>query len=338
MFLAAAPFDAIDGSGMIKTTTHTLCLIGADDSLHARIATLLGEQAQRLRSRWRTTERAAADLLLVDAESVYGHMDWLREKANGRLVAACAEQVEAYQGELCLPKPVLAADLVALLNRAGAQLAAAGVAPAEHVAAETIAAPAPPAPIPPPAAISLLDLLDGPAAVHQRTRLAADGRPTVLLDPAARSWYAEGGLKSLGAWCSPALAPDDIRTLSASEFTAASAELSAQPYARLIWLGHLLRSGGRLDARLDPTARYKLAAWPQSEREFPKHFRIATAMLREAATLEEIAGHSSATPADVADFVNAYHAVGYVEVVAAAPAAEATQRGLFARMRKSSVN
>lgn len=319
---------------MIKTRTHTFCLVGADEPLRARIAGLLDEQSQRLQGRWRTAERAVADLLLVDTESVHGHMDWLRERSSGRLVAACASQPEAYGGELCLPKPVLAADLVALLDRAGALLSAGP--PQAEAPSPDEAAPVPivQAPAPPPA--SLLDLLEGPAAVGSRTRLTAEGRPALLLDPAARRWYADGNLKSLAGWCSPPVAADAVRPVSDDDFDAAVANLAAQPYSRLIWLAHLLRGGGRLDSRLDPAARYKLAAWPPSEREFPKHFRIATAMLREAATLEEIAGHSSATPADVADFVNAYHAIGYVEV-SAPPAAEASQRGLFARMRKSSV-
>jgi hypothetical protein len=320
---------------MIKTRTHTFCIVGADEPLRARITVLLEEQPQRFQGRWRVAERAVADLLLVDTESVYGHMDWLRERSSGRLVAACASQPEGYRGELCLPKPVLAADLAALLNRAGAQLSA--IAPAvEPESAEEAAVP-PVAAQPAPSPTSLLDLLEGPAAATGRVRLSVEGRPVLLLDPAARSWYAEGSLKSLAAWCTQPVAAEAVRAVAADEFDAATANLAAQPYSRLVWLAHLLRGGGQLDARLDPAARYKLSAWPPSEREFPKHFRIATAMLREAATLEEIAGHSSATAADVADFVNAYHAIGYVEV-SPAPAAEASQRGLFARMRKSSVS
>lgn len=320
---------------MIKTTTHTFCIVGADEPLRAHIAALLDELPQRLQGRWHVAERAAADLLLVDTESVYGHMDWLRERSSGRLVAACAAQPDAYRGELCLPKPVLAADLATLLNRAGALLSSAAPAAAPDPAEE--AAPAPAAVPSAPAPAGLLDLLEGAAAAEGRIRLAAEGRPTLLLDPAARCWYAEGGLKSLAGWCSQPIGAEAIHAVSADAFDAAVSGLTAQPYPRLVWLAHLLRGGGRLDAALDPAARYKLSAWPPSEREFPKHFRIATAMLREAATVEEIAGHSSATAADVADFVNAYHAIGFVEV-SPAPAAEPAQRGLFSRMRKSSVS
>lgn len=319
---------------MVITGTRTICIVGANEQVHARLAALLDEHRTELTARWRMAERAGADLLLVDAESVHGHMDWLREKANGRLVAACTSQPEAYKDELWLSKPIVAAELVELLNRVGAR--AAATAPADDVDPYAITQPAPPPRPTPPA--SLLALLEGADAAGQRLCLAADGLPTLLLDPAARSWRAEGNLKSLAAWCSRVLADGDVRHPTPDEFDAATANLPAQPYARLIWLAHLTRGGGRLDARFDPESRFKLASWPQSEREFPKHFRIATAMLKEAGTLEDIAGRSGAPVGDVADFVNAYHAIGHVDVSAPAAAVEASQRGLFGRMRKSSTN
>lgn len=318
---------------MVITGTRTICIVGASEQVHARLAALLDEHRAQLVARWRMAERAGADLLLVDAESVHGHMDWLREKANGRLVAACTSQPEAYKDELWLSKPIVAAELVELLNRVGARAAAS--APSDEVDPYAITQPVPqPKPTAP---ASLLALLEGTDA-GQRLCLAADGLPTLLLDPASRRWRAEGNLKSLAAWCSRTLGDGDVRHPTPDEFDAAAANLPAQPYTRLIWLAHLTRGGGRLDARFDPESCFKLASWPQSEREFPKHFRIATAMLKQAGTLEDIAARSSASVGDVADFVNAYHAIGHVEVSAPAMAVETSQRGLFGRMRKSSTN
>lgn len=316
---------------MVITGTRSICIVGANEQVHARIAVLLDEQRAQLTARWRLAERAGADLLLVDAESVHGHMDWLREKANGRLVAACTAQPEAYPGELWLSKPIVAADLVGLLNRVDAQTAASAsrieaVDPYEITQQSSRPKPT--------ASTSLLDLLEGPNAASERTCLVAEGLPTLLLDPATRSWHAEGNLKSLASWCSRTIEDTDVRHPGRTEFEAAAANVSAQPYARLIWLAHLIRGDGRLDTRHDPEARYKLASWPQSEREFPKHFRIATAMLKQAVAIEDIAASSGAPIGDVADFINAYYAIGYVDVVAATPAADATQRGLFGRMRK----
>ncbi|WP_300615334.1 hypothetical protein [Dokdonella sp.] len=325
---------------MIKSQ-HSLCLVGADEPLQAQIAALLEEQSHRLLGRWRLAERASADLLLIDTDSVYGHMDWLREKANGRLLAACTTQADAHRDELCLTKPVHAETLAAMLNRAGARLASNAAVTTE--AGAPPAAVHPVAPAEPPARVSrhpttLLDLLeDDVATANGLVKLAAEGLPTLWLDPAARTWHAEGGLKALSGWASRTLSEDDVehRVETGPE---ASQSSSAQPYARLIWLTHLVRGGGQLEAPLDAGARYKLARWPQSEREFPKHFRIATIMLKQAGTPEEIAAQSGAAIGDVADFINAYHAVGFVEVEAAAASADASTRGLFGRIKKSSTN
>ena len=66
--------------------------------------------------------------------------------------------------------------------------------------------------------------------------------------------------------------------------------------------------------------QYRLTRWARTEREFPKHFRIATAMMRGPATIAEIAEAAQVPHADVADFINANLAVGYAELVPAGPA------------------
>ena len=76
--------------------------------------------------------------------------------------------------------------------------------------------------------------------------------------------------------------------------------------------------------------------WPQVEREFPKHFRIATTMMRGSGTLAEIAAQSTAGVADVVDFINAYNALGYIECEATLPVTSPGDRsGLLQRVRNS---
>lgn len=325
---------------MQTTTTRTVCIVGANAQVSSRIAQLLDGQRGRFGARWKIGEHADADLLLVDAESVHGHMDWLRARASGRLVAACSAQPEAYENDLCLRKPILAGNLVSLLNRVGAELdkapkAKAKVtipsAPAEITTSEpvrTVAAQA---------QATLLDLLGAPATAGG-LRLAAEGLPTLLLDPASRTWSADAGLKVLAAWSTRQLKAGDLSRPTAAEFEAERAALpAAEPFQRLQWLAHLMRGNGRL-VDVDESARFKLARWPKSEREFPKHFRIATVMLKQSATLEEIAAQSNATSADVADFINAYHAIGYVEVEGPAASQEPARAGRFARALRANAN
>jgi hypothetical protein len=135
------------------------------------------------------------------------------------------------------------------------------------------------------------------------------------------------------------LTADDVHHADAKEFITDIATMQGHPYARLQWLAHLVRDEGELNASLDANARYKLSRWPQSEREFPRHFRIATVMLKQSATLTEIAELGGATAADVANFINAYHALGYIDQENAERVPESASRGgLFGRMRKASAN
>ena len=358
--------------------THTLCVVGASE-VAARIATLLDEHRTRLESRWRPAPQGVADLLFIDAESVYGHMDWLKAQASGRRVIALASTPESGFSDDWLRVPVNANDLVALLNRIDAQLGgkpAASVTPiratperpaateartgttapetappAARKAPAPVASPAP-APVTPPAAApapvapvvvpepvkkaQLLDLLKPDATQAPRLHLHAEGLPDVWLDTAAQVWHSSASLKGLSGWCTRAIAASEATVTSEAQFTAATAALAAQPHARLQWLVHLTRGNGSL-VDLAPDGRYKLSRWPQSEREFPKHFRIATMMLKSAATIEDIAELSGASTADVANFINAYHSLGFIEQEPVERAQDDARRGgLFGRAKKTS--
>ncbi|HIY71561.1 MAG TPA: hypothetical protein H9827_08840, partial [Candidatus Luteimonas excrementigallinarum] len=75
---------------------------------------------------------------------------------------------------------------------------------------------------------------------------------------------------------------------------------------------------------------------PQTEREFARHFRIATAMMKGPATLAEIVEASGAEPGEAADFINANLATGFAEFVPEPePEPEAPPRptGFFKRLR-----
>jgi len=347
MFLALnTPLDN-RGTSLNLPKLLTLCVVGADAAVTAQIHALLDEVRSQLDARWKSAEQADADLLLIDAESVYGHMDWLRARSTGRLAAALTKSPEAHDNELHLRMPLASGELVALCNRVGAALPGKPQpAPAptpirrmpEHsAAAKPVASPPVVAPAPAPQALRIDDLLETEPPLAGCLRLSAEGLPTLLLDPRERVWRAASTLKAMSGWSTRTLLPADVHALDEREFAAAAEGLPSHPYARLRWLAHLVRGAGQLEGGLDAGARYKLSRWPQSEREFPKHFRIATVMLKQAATIDEIAGQSGATAADVADFINAYHAIGFVEHDAPEkPAEEAKRAGLFGRAKKTS--
>jgi len=353
------------------STTRTIAVTGASEQDAARISSLLEKHRSKLSTPWENGEAAHADLLVVDIESMYGQMDWLRARSRGRLVVAYTSATEPLEPEFSLRKPVVSADLVTLLNRIAENMGngKAEATPMRPANAESYEAPPAPkaevvriaerkpaaaaspieskpiaAVVEAPAEITMspvqthrvdeliavLDAADGPV------RLVHEGLPSIIIDPVRQRWYAGVALKALWDWAKLPLRRSELIHLNAAEFAAATEILSAQPFARLVWFAHLARSEGQLDAGLPADGRYRLTRWPQVEREFPKHFRIATAMMSGSGTVEDIAAQSKAGAGDVVEFINAYNALGSVECEALLPVTSPGDRtGLLDRVRKS---
>jgi len=338
----------------LSRNSHTLCLVGGSAEETAQLGRLLGARAD---AAWELGDAASADVLCVDVDSVYGHMDWLKAQSSGRPVVALSS-TDAHGAEYRLRKPLGSTALFGLLDRIAMHLPPAKVPSAPGPAARQ--APEPPAPraepaaaapvpvpepapsaiaepvAPEPAPRTLLDLLDTP--VPNRVRLRASGLQTIVLDGEERVVHAQDvALKTLSNWCTKALADVSIEPLDTAAFAAETRGLASLPYARLSWLAHLVGSDGQLEADLDPAGRYKLARWPQSEREFPRHFRIATAMVKASATVDEIVAASGSSAQDVANFINAYRSSGHIEVEPSAKSTvvEPRRSGLFGRNKKN---
>jgi hypothetical protein len=215
-----------------------------------------------------------------------------------------------------------------------------------HVPAAAQAAPTPsPSPVPAPVPASVPTRSAEPATLAEwlasgrlrgRTRFERSGT-SVLVDADQRVYFGPAALKPLAAlFEADGVAQSDFEAVGADVWAAQSAALGAsQPLARLVWYGALLAGGGAIAPGYDPASRFKLTKWPQTEREFPKHFRIATAMMKGPATVAEIAQAANVPEGDVADFVNASLATGFAEPYREPePEPEAPKSGgLFGRLR-----
>ena len=151
-------------------------------------------------------------------------------------------------------------------------------------------------------------------------------RPITPKAPRARSRRTSSASITLDEW----------QPLEYADLAALQTSGKGQTYSRLLWLFHALGSNGRLTHDLDIDAKYKLSRWPQIEREFPKHFRIATVMMKQPATLTEISDQSGATLADVIDFTNAYNATGHIEmepIIAAPVTRDSGRHAILSRLR-----
>src|SRR4051812_1908278 len=122
---------------------------GADDA--ARIREMLRQAVGALTTTWTLHDSADVDLLVIDIDSVYGHMDWLRAQTSGRAVAALTQNPRFEDAEFILRKPLDAAGVAEVLN---AIHAVAPLIPHDEPepAPPPVAKSAPPPPAPKPAA------------------------------------------------------------------------------------------------------------------------------------------------------------------------------------------
>ncbi|ALN79920.1 hypothetical protein [Lysobacter antibioticus] len=255
-------------------------------------------------------------------------------------------------------------------NAAAAKAAVQQAAPAP--AAAIVAAPAPVAPVstpapdpapaptsPPVASATTIAAAATPAATVMPTGPAitargdglldwlvpgrlrgllrvVQGNERLLIDADQRKYHGPAALKPLADWFDRGFAASDFEVVPAAQWEAAAAELAASmPLTRLVWFGNLLAGQGRLAPGYDPQRRYRMTKWPQTEREYPKHFRIATVMMKALATVAEIAEASGVTEAEVADFINASLATGFAEPEGDPTPVEPSKSsgGLFGRLR-----
>ena len=175
-----------------------------------------------------------------------------------------------------------------------------------------------------------------PGALSGRWRYRFAGG-SLAFDADAGTYLGPATLKPLAAAFQGTVGKDALEPLDDAAWAEANAGAGeAQPLSRLQWFGALLAGKGALLPGHDPDGQYRLMKWPRTEREYPRHFRIATAMMKGPASVAEVAAASGVGQAEVADFVNANLATGYAEFVPPAPPEpEPPEKpsGLFGRLR-----
>ena len=366
----------------------TLGFTGMDSATEAALTAAFQQANGRLGNAWQLKSEVDADHVVVDMDSMYGPMSWLRLHAAGKQVIGLTTAART-QTDFHLSRPFDADSVTALLQSVQSGVAAptaatakatnstppaatpvpSGMSPSPvpqdqlpeerqqptdeeaaapgpspglpgSVEAGTLApvtiAPAPVAPPPPARERGLADwLAPGMLSGHLRFR-PSSGQP-IFIDASTRQYYASPSLKPLATAIEGVVARDDFEPVDSASWARETAALGAgQPLNRLQWFAGLLAGKGEMLPEFDPAGRYKLGKWPQTEREFPKHFRIATAMMKGPATAEEIAAASGVPLADVNDFINASLVTGYAEVVRDTPAESpepAKPGGLLGRLR-----
>lgn len=327
--------------------------VGAADMVRLRHA--VGQASARLpfAVEWRMDALAeTADVLFVDVDTIYGHVDWLRAQAGGRvLIALTSRPNGAHDNELARdaePSVIesLLMEFASLAHAGGATSAAEDArstelpqqagsvepmrqqAPAsgsrlaetrelpalarEPSAPPAVAAGEPDLDIPPPPPREAMPLHDWLCAADGLTGVAAlqleDGARLVV-DRAQSVYSGPSALKPLLALSQGMIHRSKWHPVEPGSFG------EPMPLARLRLLAGLGAFEGQLGGELDPSLPFRLPRWPQIEREFPRHMRIATALMKGPATVDELVAQLGMPYAEVADFLNGFVAAGFVEQV-----------------------
>lgn len=329
-----------------------LALLGLERDEEASLGSLMGSLSAVDGIAWQVGSEAEADALLIDIDSMYGQMSWLRAQGGPRPIIALTAASRA-DADARLARPVTAAAMTEALAAIAPKLgparavASASPAPAAAPAAPAKSAPAAPAAVapaidPPPAAEpepprprQLLDFLR-PGQLPGAVRLR-DAEPPLVVDTTRRSYLGGSALKPYLPLAAVELDAERWEAITPHEYDRLKSDLGEQPLARLQWLAGLGASRGKLLPELATALRFKLSKYPTTEREFPKHIRIATSMLKQPSTAEEIAASSGQPVEDVIDFINACAAIDLLEAefpAAASEASEAAKGGLLGRLRR----
>ncbi|MDQ2972056.1 MAG: hypothetical protein ABIY40_07890 [Rhodanobacteraceae bacterium] len=351
----------------------------------------LARLVNRLSHHWEWADLARADLVIVDMDSLFGHMAWLKAHGAGKQVITFARSGTVHGSDLVLGKPLDDDAFAAVLEQAAQTIAAgsaddrdedtlqpapsefqASVRPAfnavslqlepQHIQPPPRSRSKPVAvmdlaaagDVPPPPAATQLEpvaaFVPAPAPelepepvnvaeailMHPPTTAMRVEGTELVIDPPRDVYYADATLKSLTEPLQRA--PDALQPLDGAALETAR-QRKPQPLARLRWFAGLTAAPGMLARGLRDDERYKLTRWPQTEREFPRQFRIATAMMKEAATPADLAAACGVPLADVIDYINASRAAGWLAVERDEPPPveeESQQRGaaLLSRFRK----
>ncbi|MCX7042617.1 MAG: hypothetical protein NT117_08045 [Gammaproteobacteria bacterium] len=328
-------------------SSATLCFSGFSRDELAQVQQLFEQANAGLGQGWSLAPEPEAQVLVIDMDSMYGHMTWLKAASGGKTTVGMTAG-DRCETDFLLKRPVNQAslrDMLAQVSKGRGQVhpptptpeplptpkaeavapdampedAPASVRPsADYIAAITTgkmaALPANAQPHQP----AISDLL-AQAKVPARIRVA--GAPDLLVDPASQTYAGSSTLKPLLPYVDAVIEASDAIPAEMAEFDRAKLTSGgAQPFMRLLWLCGLTVGKGQLLPGFSETKKFVLTKWPQIEREFPKHFRLATVMMKGPAFARDIAEASGVSAAEVIDFINAGLVTGAVVAEGAEPA------------------
>jgi len=283
------------------------------------------EQANReLEAAWTLAAETDAQVLVIDMDSMYGHMSWLKAAGGGKTTVGLTAN-DRSETDYLLRRPVSVEGLKTVLEQIASKPMAAASVPAPELTTDTAG----------PAAEYMVAVTTGkitamPTGLAHEPRISdylssralggpakvqLPGAPALAFDPATQTYAGSAALKPLLPYVQAVIRESDVEAIDLAEFERIKASSGgAQPYMRLLWLCGLSIANGELLPGYSPAKKFMLTKWPQIEREFPKHFRLATVMMKGPALIRDLAELSGVAAAEVVAFINAGLLTGSVVI------------------------
>lgn len=326
-------------------SSATLCFSGFSRDELAQVQQLFEQANAGLGQGWSLASEPEAQVLVIDMDSMYGHMTWLKAASGGKTTVGMTAG-DRCETDFLLKRPVTQAslrDMLAQVSKGRGQVHPPTPEPVPTPQAEAVALDAAPEDAPAsvrPSADYIAAITTGKMAAlpanaqpHQPAisdllaqakvpaRIRVAGAPDLLIDPASQTYAGSSTLKPLLPYVDAVIEASDAIPAEMAEFDRAKLTSGgAQPLMRLLWLCGLTVGKGQLLPGFSETRKFVLTKWPQIEREFPKHFRLATVMMKGPALAKDIAEASGVSAAEVIDFINAGLVTGAVVAEGAEPA------------------
>ncbi|NKI34417.1 hypothetical protein HFP89_04480 [Wenzhouxiangella sp. XN79A] len=274
------------------------------------LRSLVGLAGNQTDLRVTISEDDEGDILLIDVDDAEGRAAW--EAFNrGPVPAVALSKQRDFPARFLLTKPIRSQPLIQLLGEL--------TSPSHSPEVEARTAPA--------WAVMAFGDDELPLAEHLRRHtwdapvvLASDGGAELIIDAGSGAWYSGASDRELARLLQRSFAASTVRELSSSELIDHTNGLEQNNLTHLKWRAGLALSDGALHPDLAGDVRLMLPQVPLQALSDTAYSRQARLLIRAPMTVDELAEASRAEKDDVAAFLNACHACGFLLIDAGRPA------------------
>lgn len=281
--------------------THRLSAFHLSSKDLKVLRSLLGLSGDQAGGTWVVDEDSDdGDAVLVDVDNPEGAALWPELSQQSRPIVALTKRRD-FPARRRMHKPIRSQQLIRVLSELSES------EPESEGAAEW------------PVLAFGGDDDDLPLAEHLRRHnwdqpvmIGGDYLPELVIDPGSGVWYSSASDRELSRLLRRHFARDEARALDSRGLVEHSSGLEQQSLANLKWRAGLALSSGALHPDLAGDVRFMLPQVPLQALSDTAYSRQARILIKKPTTADELVSASGADKADVAEFLNACHACGFL--------------------------